>query len=327
MIFNEYTQRINAAALIVQSINDSTKVIKSNLGGIQAQLNTVSTQIGTLNAAMLSFGNFLDAIYKAVYNFLIKENTVKENGLNAFYGLFGLVLALNILNLIGVVLFGVFKIQFFRYFSHFAWFCLGILIILLFIMGSIFAIFGVLGIDLSTSFSYLFSSAQISVLFRSNPQAAQLLDVCVNNDGDIANRVFNLSNTNVNSIAILQNASVQLGVLVANLTSNTQSISVPYLNSIYNNFLSDIITLNIGDNDSPINAFTSWYKWSDSLSGSFMSQCGNPAKDRWVQNTTRCSSGYTYTVKTIINPGSQACLLVSDWDSTVYIINYIVNKQ
>ncbi|MFM7859765.1 MAG: hypothetical protein ACKO96_49495, partial [Flammeovirgaceae bacterium] len=77
-------------------------------------------------------------------------------------------------------------------------------------MGAFFGIFGTLGQDLSSSFLILFSSTQIYRLFPSNVQAAQLLDVCVNQDGDISNKVFNLQNTPVDSVSQLTTASTQL---------------------------------------------------------------------------------------------------------------------
>lgn len=316
-IYQEYSQRIAASAQIVQSINATTNLINANLSGIQATINSTIAQIGTLSDAINNFGNFIEKIYSAVIIFLLKQTQIKKNGLNAFYGIFGIILALNVLNLVGVIMFGIFKFQIFRYFSHIAWFCLALLIILTFILGSFFAIFGVLGMDLGISFTYLFSSTQINNLFSTNAQAAQLLNVCINSDGDIANQVFNLSNTNVNSITTLQNASSQMGILAANLTNNSQSISIPLVNSLYTTYQNDIVLTFSSTNNG-----AAWYDWSDSSLNSFMSQCsGVKGNERWVQNLTKCSSGYSYALKSAATMGSKVCLLMSDWDLTVILIN------
>jgi hypothetical protein len=195
-----------------------------------------------------------------------------------------------------------------------------ILVIINFILGAFFGIFGTLGQDLSSSFLFLFSSTQIYKLFPSNTQAAQLLDVCINLDGDISTKVFNLQNTPVDSVSQLTTASTQLNQLIANLTSNTQSITIPVINSVYANYIIDVRLVSPSDgNLAPATVLNEWSKWSDSgFSGSNIGTCSNPSKDRWVQNSTFCPSGYTYTSKaSASSTGSQTCLLISEWDSSV----------
>ena len=319
-IYEEYKQRISAAAQIVQSINSSTTIISTNLNSIQESLNNTSNQIGSLTASTNSFGSVIDSLFSIVDKLLIQQTQVKKNGLTAFYVLFGLILGLDVLNILGALLFGIFKFQIFRYFNHIAWFILAFIIILIFILGSVFAIFGILGQDLSSSFINLFSPPQIFTTFSSNYQAAQLLNVCINDNGDIANKVFNFSSGNVGSIATLQNASNSLSVLARNLSNNTNSISIPILNSLYNNYINDITLVTLTAEsvaNSPATVLTNWYPWSDTTFGTYgMSKCSAGLKDRWVQNITRCPSGYQYNSPSSAGTG-QSCLLISDWNPTV----------
>jgi hypothetical protein len=255
------------------------------------------------------------------------QGQVKSKGMAVFYAFFGMILGIGVVNIVCTVLFGFFKIQFARYFNHISWFLLAIFIIITFILGSLFAIFGVLGSDLSTSFNYLFTSAQITKVFKNNGDASSLLDVCINQDGDIANKVFKLSTTNVNSINTLTTANNQLNDLKANLTANSKSITVPKINSAYQGFYDDITTVtNSNLNLAPAKVFTEWNRWSDSAAtSSLVGSCTNPPKERWVQNKTLCPSGYSYFSKaSASSPGAQGCLSMQDWDSSVIQFIYLV---
>ena len=226
------------------------------------------------------------------------------------------------MNLLGIILFGICKFSIFRFCSHFAWFFLTIVIILTFFIGSLYAIVGILGQDLSISFKYLFfNSAQIYSLFNStSPDAAKILDCCLNSNGDLANRVFNLSNSNVTSIVTLQNASTQLGNLAANISGNSRSITIPQINSLLGDFNYNIGLLNVGDPSSPLNVTIAWYSWSDSLTpNAIINKCPNTlAKERWAQNSSLCSPNYPYYSRSnSSNVGVQSCFVLSDWDATV----------
>lgn len=215
-------------------------------------------------------------------------------------------------------MFGLFKFQIVRYFNHFAWFFLSILIVATFIFGSIFACVGVFGSDLQPTFLYLFSSSQLTSLFASNPQAASLLNVCINLNGDIANTLFNFSSSQVSNVDILQNTSNALTILASNLTNNTGSLTIPIINSQYNVFYYDVTKLNPTDQyNSPFSVFTEWNKWSDpTVSNSYVNSCNTfTRKDRWVQNITLCPNGYTTTTSST----SQTCYNIPDSNSNVIL--------
>lgn len=58
-IYNEYLQRVQVGAVIIQSVNATTKVIKNSISSINEILSSASSQIGQLNAAITNFGGSL----------------------------------------------------------------------------------------------------------------------------------------------------------------------------------------------------------------------------------------------------------------------------
>jgi hypothetical protein len=194
--------------------------------------------------------------------------------------------------------------------------------IVTFILGSAFAIFSVFGEDSSKSFLYLFGNYSLTIgdLF-SDPQNSKLISVCINQDGDLANRFFNLSGTGVDNVAQLYNASLAIDQTKKTIANYTSSIAISTLKSGYQSASGDtrIVTFPDLDVNNQIAAeIDSWAGWSDSNKAKQMSQCGSPAMDLWFQNNTNCPSGYTETPNSNpkANLGSKSCLIIKNWDST-----------
>ena len=200
--------------------------------------------------------------------------------------------------------------------------------IVTFILGSVFSIVAVFGQDSSQSFLFLFSNETLaSGQLFSDPKASAMISICVNNDGDLANRYFNLGATGVNSVALLYNASLALDQTKSNVSQYNNSIVIGLLKTSYLNNTNDITTVLFPNEDVPTQTksiFTKWTGWSDSNLNKQMSKCPSPAMDQFFQNQSSCPATYAYTNGNSPkgNYGSKSCLVVKDWTAAV---NYIYN--
>jgi hypothetical protein len=190
--------------------------------------------------------------------------------------------------------------------------------------GSAFCIFSVFGQDSSQSFLYLFSNSSLAKgdLF-GNQANSKIISVCINQDGDLANRYFNLSSSGVDSVAQLYNSSLALNLTKNTVSQYQNSIAISRLKTYYQNNTNDIKQVAFPDSDSSTQVsavFESWYGWSDKNRNLQMASCTNtPAMDLFYQNQGDCPSGYTLTNKQDpkSNLGQKSCLLVKSWDATV----------
>lgn len=77
-IYTEYSQRIQAGAVIIQNVNATTKTIKTSINTINGLLSSASTQIGSLNDAITGFGaSMLEPLVNTVWlllNIIIAKN-------------------------------------------------------------------------------------------------------------------------------------------------------------------------------------------------------------------------------------------------------------
>jgi hypothetical protein len=234
--------------------------------------------------------------------------------------IFGAIIGLNLLNATFLVLFFILQKPFFRFFSHFAWIISVILIILFFLVGALFGLIGTLGMDLGDTLTYLFSASTISTLFQNDKSTSDMLNICINNDGDIATKYLGLgAGTQVGQISDLYTASATIKSLQTNITNNKNSITIPKVNDQYDAIIKDY---QISSDDTSINGpkltEESWWAFSDaSQNRDGMSKCANPAKDMWVSDQSKCKSGYTYINAGSGTVGTASCLVITEWTASV----------
>lgn len=254
---------------------------------------------------------------------LIKQTQIKQNGLTIFYVFFVVILVLNCLNIIGIILFGCCGKSCCRVLSHISWVGNAILMIITFLLGSVFSIVSIFGTDSSQSFLYLFSNESLASgqLFQDK-NSSTMISICINNDGDLANRYFNLAATGVASVAQLYNASLALNQTQSNVSQYNNSVVIGSLKLMYQNNSNDITTVLFPDSDSPTqikSIITKWTGWSDSNTNKQMASCQSPAQDLFFQSQSSCPAAYSYTNgnSAKANLGSKSCLVVTDWTASV----------
>jgi len=318
-IMQEYNTTIAAAGVIVNSIQGYAQQIQNLQQPISSSLAGVQGNLTNLNNTLSNFSN-------NVINTLINvQGQIKSNGLTVFYVFFALILGLNVLNILGIIFFGLCDKQFFRCFNHISWIFNAIFMIITFILGSAFCIFGVFGQDSSSTFMYLFGNDSLTtgVLFDNNNGVGNMINICINGNGDIADNYFNLTTGSTNNLALLYNASFALNQTQSNLTAHSTSIVIPFINGQYQNYSYDITQVNLASElntyNQPSSVLQAWRGWSDSNQGLQMSKCNAPAQDEFFQNKSMCPSAYPYYPTSSGTTGSlntKDCLQVLDWSNT-----------
>jgi tetrahydromethanopterin S-methyltransferase subunit B len=314
-IAQEYDATITGSKTVVRQIKQFSQAIKSNINDIQSQLDNIANQIKSLNSTIDSFSQ------SVISNLITAQGQMKTNGLTIFYIFFSLILGLNVINIIGIIMFGCCKSGFFKWFSHLSWFLNSIFLIITFILGSAFCIFAVFGEDSSKSFLYLFSNSSLARgdLF-GNSANSKIISICINQDGDLANRYFNLSSTGVDSVAQLYNASLALNKTRDTVALYNNSIAISTLKQQYTNITNDIRLVAFPDSDASTQIttiFEAWFGWTDAGRNGKMASCPTPALDLFYQNQADCPAGYTVTGNTAPKANLQAksCLIVKSWDA------------
>lgn len=235
--------------------------------------------------------------------------------------IFGVIIGLNVMNGVALLLFAILKIKILRYLSHFTWIVSMIVIIIFFLVGALFGLVGTLGMDLGQALNYLFSATNINTIF-SDPSTGGMLNICINDNGDIATKYLNLgSGTSVGLVSDLYTASQNIQMLQANISATTNSLTIPVIDANYDKMIKDF-TQSSTDNSGPASAAVAWRGYSDSTQNKAMAGCSsNPAKDIWLSDKNYCPTGFPYITAGSSGVGSQSCLVVQEWSASVRIFN------
>lgn len=211
-----------------------------------------------------------------------------------------------------------------RWPAHLAWNLITVFTVVLFIIA---AVFGLLGT------AFIYSAPFIEVILSENGlnsileyQSAELLNVCLNKDGNMRSVIFD-SNTDyyTNIFDGFYNTSYVLDNITSQFDTSTQSqVAVTY-KSLYSNMDSNIALAPVIDENSPsvvLNQLT--LNTASSYPNNYISSCSSKTNDMWVSDVTYCTNGYTYVSSSspTSNLGKASCLNVREWTSSTVNSRY-----
>lgn len=188
--------------------------------------------------------------------------------------------------------------------------------ILTFIIGSVFSVAGVIAQDGVPVINYLFSNQNLLVDHKiiSDGEVGKYINTCMNDDGDLGTKNFNLQDQPTKYVESLYTASSYLNQMKQDLTANSRSVSINQATTTLSGMKDDItLTMDPSATDSVYQSMRDFRSWTDS-SVSYTKQkgCSSTTTDQWVSATKMCDSGFAYSKTNAA--GSNSCLMLSDWN-------------
>lgn len=213
-----------------------------------------------------------------------------------------------------------------RYIAHIAWHLLTLIEIPLFFIAAAFGLIGTIFLYLPTFVEVALSTPGLKAIVKDQ-FSANVLDQCLNGDGNLRNLLLNSTNF-ANTFDEFYNVSYRLNNITSVMDVAPNSPVVTQYKNIYERMKTDLALQTGTDDNSPPTVISSLNTYTQKASPK-LKDCSNLVDDIWVSNSTSCLKEYTYTSPSnpTSNVGKSSCLVVLEWSATQTNTRYNGNPK
>lgn len=221
-----------------------------------------------------------------------------------------MIAALGLVFFLSTIIFICKDSTFFKYVAYLFWYFISLITIPLFILAAVFGTIGTLCIYLDIIFKITFSREGLESLFVDKQQV-NILDVCLNKDGDLKPILVDSSKSSITDTLdqFIANSN-RINSLYSTYQNSTESHINNYLQNYYADLTNDVGMDSLDGKDYALGALRDYTTLTDSTQqNTEQVGCSNSAIDFWYSSNYTCPSNYVLN----LNPtseivGSPVCL-------------------
>ncbi|MCQ2817084.1 MAG: hypothetical protein MJ252_07450 [archaeon] len=308
-IANEYIEKLVYPITILKTYRDSTADLDTQSKEIIENMETISKSAAQLQKSMDDIGS------KTFTSIKDYRETANKRIFLFFQVLFGMFMAFAVILLVVLVLYTCTQCCLFKFLLLILWNILLAFIVLGFTVCLLFGILSEASAQLPAAvgevLTYDYLTNESSKIHIDN-ESANLLDICLNQDGDLATGM-NISFASIEKIDELYLVMDNLTKVIEDIeeldTSEAIKNSISGMNEYHNDY-SLVTDETEGDKD--VNAVLKELNGYTDKNLETTENCGT--EDRFVSIKEKCPEGYTYFNGEGTKPEGKNCLLVKDWN-------------
>lgn len=319
LLIQEFDLLIVGSSKMMTELKSDSLAISNNIDAAKVVLQSSMNQLRPLSQSITKLDE--DYISKIVD---FRKNST--NSLNqTFIGLFASLIILAFIFFVFVSMFICFEIKFAKYISHIVWNLITLITIPIFIIGAVFGLLGTAFSFIGPILEVLFSKEGLNKIFTNSTSTIDIIDTCVNKNGDLTNVVAGSSGliTNLNNLI---SYGLQLDQVSNNLTSADGSPLVKVFQKYYTDVDKNIALDTSTSSESAKSALFELSLYTDytEKSNSKQASCSSNTYDFYVSSDDSCPDSYKLiqSSSSTENIGSKSCLNIRNWSSNLASSRY-----
>lgn len=315
VLSTEFSSTIVQATNLLNQLSSNSDTISRNIDTVKSMIQDTRNSIKPL----LDHVNTIDTDYIDKFR-TFKSDSAKPLS-NFFLALFAVSIGLAILFLLWTVMFGCCGIKFSKYILHVLWNIINLITIPIYIIAGVFGLMGTAMLYLGTLINVMFSPSGLAIIFPNNTLTVQILDTCMNKDGNIYNQIFsNSGSTQTTSLTSFINNGNKLKQIRLNITNINGSPAANQFSLLYKNMSTNIaLEPNVLKTLKELTTYTSYAD----KTASKQADCSSNTYDLWTSLKEDCPADiFVVPAAPANNVGSNSCLNVRDWKSSDVAARY-----